>query len=279
MTVPTPRAHEGMTDTALESLLRRDRVLVATGLAAVVAVAWAWLLWQARTMPMAGASVGATAMAEMTATPHPWQAAEFGFVFAMWAVMMVAMMLPSAAPVILLYARVGRQAAQRGKPFAATGFFAAGYLAAWAGFSLLATLVQWQLVRMLLLDAGMASRNTAFSGLLLVAAGAFQWSALKDACLAQCRTPLQFIQDHGGFRGTPRGAFAIGLRHGAYCLGCCWALMALLFVGGVMNIAWIALISLFVLAEKLAPRVRWLSRVAGLGLLAAGVWLLAAALA
>jgi predicted metal-binding membrane protein len=272
----------GMTDTALESLLRRDRAIVAACLAAMIAIAWSYLLWLARTMPMAGMDANAMPMAGMDPAamqlmepaPHPWQAMEFIAVYAMWAVMMVAMMLPSAAPMILLYARVGRQAEHRGKPFAATGFFALGYLFAWAGFSLAATLAQWQLARALLLDPALASTSGALSGLLLVAAGLFQWTALKDACLAQCQAPLQFIHRHGGFRGTPRGAFAIGLRHGAYCLGCCWALMALLFVGGVMNIAWIALLSLFVLAEKLAPRATWLPRIAGLVLVGAGAWML-----
>lgn len=277
-----------MTDSALESLLRRDRAIVAACLAAIAAIAWAYLLWLARAMPMAGMDamhgmgmerMDANAMAWMPRGPHPWGAAGFVATYAMWAIMMVAMMLPSAAPMILLYARVGRQAAREGKPFAATGFFALGYLAAWAGFSLFATLAQWLLARRLLLDADMASGSAALTGALLVAAGLFQWTPLKDACLSQCQAPLQFVHRHGGFRGTPRGAFAIGLRHGAYCLGCCWALMALLFVGGVMNVLWIAVLSLFVLVEKLAARAQWLPRIAGLSLVVAGTWMLATAVA
>lgn len=277
-----------MTDSALESLLRRDRAIVAACLAAIAAIAWAYLLWLARAMPMAGMDamhgmgmerMDANAMPWMPQGPRPWSAAAFAAAYAMWAIMMVAMMLPSAAPMILLYARVGRQAAREGKPFAATGFFALGYLAAWAGFSLFATLAQWLLARRLLLDADMASGSAALTGALLVAAGLFQWTPLKDACLSQCQAPLQFLCRHGGFRGTPRGAFAIGLRHGAYCLGCCWALMALLFVGGVMNILWIAVLSLFVLVEKLAARAQWLPRIAGLSLVVAGTWVLATAVA
>jgi predicted metal-binding membrane protein len=192
----------------------------------------------------------------------------------MWAVMMIGMMIPSAAPMIMIYARVGRQAAQQGKPLAASVYFAAGYLVAWIGFAVLATSAQWALDRGGLLTPTMAGANGVFGGAVLIAAGLYQWTPLKDACLRQCQAPLWFIQRYGGFRADARGAFALGLRHGGYCIGCCWALMALLFVAGVMNVVWIAALAILVLAEKVIPAGRVLSRIAGAALVAAGVWLL-----
>jgi predicted metal-binding membrane protein len=209
----------------------------------------------------------------MAPADAPWGAIEFAFVFAMWAVMMVGMMAPSAAPMILLYARVGRQGRAAGKPLAATGWFAAGYFLAWIGFSLVATLVQWAVERAALLDSRMASASNAFGAIVLIAAGVYQWTPLKDVCLAQCQTPLQFLMRHGGFRGDVPGCLLLGLRHGAYCVGCCWVLMALLFVGRVVNVLWIALLALLVLLEKLTPG-RWVPRVAGAVCVAAGAWLL-----
>jgi predicted metal-binding membrane protein len=178
---------------------------------------------------------------------------------------------------VLIYARVGRQAATQGKPFAATGWFLAGYLLVWSGFSLLATLAQWALDRAALLDGRMSAHSSLLGGCVLVAAGIYQWTALKDACLRQCQSPFAFIQKYGGFRGDPRGALRLGLLHGAWCVGCCWSLMALLFVGGVMNVLWIAALAILVLAEKVLPARAWIARVTGLGLVLAGAWLLARA--
>jgi predicted metal-binding membrane protein len=177
---------------------------------------------------------------------------------------------------ILIYARVGRQAAAQGKPFAPAGWFFAGYLLAWVGFALLATTAQWALERTALLDPMIASASQAFGGIVLIAAGVYQWTPLKDRCLAQCQSPLVFIQRQGGFRRDPPGSLVLGLRHGAYCVGCCWVLMVLLFVGGVMNLLWIAAISAFVLIEKIVPVGRLISRIAGLGFVAAGAWLIVA---
>ncbi len=171
--------------------------------------------------------------------------------FLMWAVMMVGMMAPSAAPMILMYASVGRQGKAQGKPFAATGWFAAGYLLAWSGFSLVATFLQWVIERAAMLDSRMAIDSNLLGAIVLIAAGVYQWTPLKDVCLAQCQSPFQFLMRHGGFRDDPRGCLLLGLRHGGYCVGCCWVLMALLFVGGVMNVLWIALLALLVLLEKL----------------------------
>jgi len=206
---------------------------------------------------------------------RPWSAGEFAFTFGMWAVMMVGMMTPSAAPMVLIYAAVGRQASAHGKPYAATGWFLAGYLLVWLAFALAATAAQLALTQAALLDPMMASSSRVFGGIVLIAAGLYEWTPLKDACLSQCQSPLLFIQRHGGFRRDPPGAVLLGLRHGAYCVGCCWMLMALLFVGGVMNVLWVAALSVFVLVEKRLPPGRLFSRTAGLAFIGAGAWLLA----
>jgi predicted metal-binding membrane protein len=214
----------------------------------------------------------------MLPATEPWRAIEFGYVFLMWAVMMVGMMAPSAAPMILLYARLGRggeaQRKAEGKPFAATGWFAAGYLLAWTGFSLAATFLQWSVERAALLDSRMTLDSNFIGAIVLIAAGVYQWTPLKDVCLAQCQSPFLFLMRYGGFRSDVWGCLLLGLRHGGYCVGCCWILMALLFVGGVMNVLWIALLSLLVLLEKVTPVGRWIARAAGIACVAAGVWLL-----
>jgi predicted metal-binding membrane protein len=273
-----------VSDTTLETVFRRDRAVVVAALAAITALAWAYTIWLAGSMDMGGTDMGGGAampamsgMGTMLAPAlKPWTSSDFAFMFAMWAVMMVGMMTPSAAPMILLYARVGRQAAAQHKPLAATGWFAGGYLLAWTAFSIVATFGQWGLERAALLTPMMASASRVFGGIVLIAAGLYQWTPWKDACLRHCRAPLQFIQQHGGFKHDALGSLAIGFHHGLYCAGCCWALMALLFVGGVMNLLWIAAIAVFVLAEKLVPGGRLLTRLAGAGFVAAGIWLLIA---
>ncbi|HET7848309.1 MAG TPA: DUF2182 domain-containing protein [Pseudolabrys sp.] len=281
-----------MTATALESVLRRDRAIVAAALAVLTALAWVYIVLLANSMAAGGMSMGDMPMSNMPMGDSsgmnmggvlapafkPWTAVEFTTTFAMWTVMMVGMMTPSAAPMILIYARVGRQAALQGKPFAATGFFAGGYLLAWSLFSLVATGGQWALDRAALLTPMMATTSGVLGGLVLIAAGLFQWSPVKDVCLKHCRAPLSFIQHHGGFRRDAAGSLALGFRHGTYCVGCCWALMAALFVGGVMNIVWIAGLAIFVLLEKVIPAGRIVSRAAGAALIVWGVWLMASAL-
>ena len=268
-----------MSDSALETVLRRDRALVAVALGVIVVLAWGYVLWLAADMDMGGMDMTGlrmipAGMGLMAAANAPWGAIEFAFVFFMWAVMMVGMMAPSAAPMILMYARVGRQGKAQGKPFAATGWFAAGYLLAWGGFSLAATFLQWAIERAALLDSRMAIDGKLLGAIVLIAAGVYQWTPLKDVCLAQCQSPFLFLMRHGGFRDDLRGCLLLGLRHGGYCVGCCWVLMALLFVGGVMNVLWIALLALLVLLEKLTPIGRWIARAAGIACAAAGVWLL-----
>jgi predicted metal-binding membrane protein len=267
-----------MSDTALEAVLRRDRAVVIVALAIVTALAWADLLWLADDMAMGGMDMTGYRMIPagrglMMPADAPWQPIEFGYVFVMWVVMMIGMMVPSAAPMILIYARVGRQAAVRGKPFASSGWFAGGYLLAWIAFALFATSAQWALERTALLTPMMASASNKLGAAVLILAGVYQWMPLKEACLSHCRSPLLFIQQHGGFRREPHGALALGFRHGLYCIGCCWALMALLFVGGVMNLFWIAALAILVLIEKVAPFGRVIARVAGLAFVAGGVWL------
>jgi predicted metal-binding membrane protein len=192
----------------------------------------------------------------------------------MWAVMMVGMMTPSAAPMILMYTRVGRQRKADGKTFAATGWFAAGYFLAWTGFSLAATFFQWVIERAALLDSQMAIASNMLGGIVLIAAGLYQWSPVKDICLKQCQSPLGFLMRRGGFRPEPLGALWLGAEHGLYCVGCCWVLMFLLFVGGVMNVLWIAGLALLVLLEKLIPTGHLIPRLTGTALAVAGLYLL-----
>ena len=272
-----------MTDKAFDTALRRDRTIVAAALVALIALAWSYVIWLAADMDMGGMDMSGfrmipAGMSLMMPATEPWNAIEFAFVFAMWAVMMIGMMTPSAMPMILLYTRVGRQSANAGKPLTATGWFASGYLLMWTAFALAATSVQWALERGALLTPTMAAASGVFGGCVMIAAGLYQWMPLKDACLRQCQAPWLFIQRHGGFRGDAVGSLALGARHGLYCVGCCWVLMALLFVGGVMNVLWIAAIAILVLAEKVVPAGRVISRTAGAGLFAGGAWLLAQAL-
>jgi len=271
---------EAMSGPALEAVLRRDRAVVAAALAVITALAWAYTVWLAAGMNMGGEVMSHASGDGAMLSPafKPWTAFDFAFMFVMWVVMMVGMMVPSAAPMILLYARIGRQAAREGRPLAATGFFAGGYLLAWALFSLIATVGQWMMERAVLLTPMIATGSDVLGGLVLVAAGLFQWTPFKDACLKHCQAPLMFIQRHGGFRRDQAGSLRIGLLHGTYCVGCCWALMALLFVGGVMNIVWIAILTIFVLLEKIIPAGRLVSRTAGLALMAWGAWLVSSAL-
>ncbi len=272
-----------MADSALEAALRRDRVVVAAALIALVALAWSYLIWLAADMEMGGMDMSDFRMIPsgfglMMPAGAPWPPVEFAYVFAMWAVMMIGMMTPSATPMILIYARVGRQAASQQQPFAATSWFAGGYLLSWISFAVVATIAQWGIERLGWLTTGMMVSSDIVGGIVLIAVGLYQWTPLKDVCLRQCQAPLQFIQRHGGFRADVSGSFALGFRHGAYCIGCCWVLMALLFVGGVMNVLWIAGIAIFVLLEKLVPAGRVIPRIAGTAFLAAGAWLIVHAL-
>ncbi len=283
--------------TRLETVLRRDRVVVAVSLAVIAVLAWAYVIWLAGRMgmpaPQGAADMAGTDMAgmdmsgmkasgmDMGAAMAPgfqaWTTADFTFTFSMWTVMMIGMMTPSVAPMLLLYAGVGRKANENGHPIASTAWFLAGYLAVWAGFSILATIAQWLLTRLALLNPAMVASSAVLGGAILIAAGLYQWTPMKGVCLRQCQAPIAFLASHGGFRSSPLGALRLGIAHGAYCLGCCWVLMALLFVGGVMNILWIAAIAFLVLLEKVVPAGQWISRISGTLMAVAGVWLLAGA--
>jgi len=206
-------------------------------------------------------------------TLHPWTAVDAALTFAMWAVMMVGMMLPSATPMTLIYAQVGRKAARDGSVLPPTAVFVSGYLCTWTLFSAAATAAQWGLERAALLSPMLVATSPRLGAGLLVAAGAWQLTPWKNVCLARCRDPVHFFAQN--FRPGVRGALRLGFRYGQYCLGCCWLLMGLLFVGGVMNLVWIAALTLFVLAEKAFVRGAWGSRVAGFALIAVGAWLFA----
>lgn len=264
-----------MTSASLERLIRRDRTIVLAALAGIVLLAAAYLASFHRPsdggamadMDMAGMDMSGGAFGLELA---PWSGADFLLMFSMWSAMMVGMMTPSVAPMLLIYTRVARHAEARARPFAPVGWFASGYLLAWSAFSLAATSFQWLLERAALMSAEMRIADARLAGALLVAAGLYQLTPVKEACLGRCRSPFQFIQAHGGFRPQGRASLLLGLRHGAYCIGCCWALMLLLFLGGVMNLLWVAALAAFVLSEKLVPRGRLLSRVAGAALIGAG---------
>ena len=244
---------------ALEQTLRHDRLIVAIGIATVVAFSWGYLI--------AGAGID-MGMADMPMDPEPWSPAQAWLMFAMWWVMMIAMMVPSAAPMILLFAAIKRRQATTESPVVASWLFLAGYLVIWAGFSVVAVSLQWGLEQAGLLSGMMASTSSVFAAIILVAAGLYQLTPIKRACLRYCQSPLLFLSSYWQ-RGVI-GALRMGLRHGSYCVGCCWFLMALLFVVGVMNLAWVAAVAIYVAFERLLPRSEWLSRAAGVGLIVAG---------
>ena len=263
---PLPCMDLMQTTPRIESLLKRDRAIVISGVVAVVAIAWGYTIYVAQSNADMGTSMG-MAMGNV----RPWSGADFSLMFVMWAVMMVAMMVPSAAPMVLLFATVNRRRREQSRPFVATSVFLSGYLVIWAGFALVATLGNWGLHQASLLSSMMGGSSSGYlGGGLLLLAGLFQWSQLKYGCLTHCRSPLSFLMSD--WREGTGGAFKMGLQHGKYCLGCCWVLMALLFVLGVMNLVWIAALAAFVLAEKVIPGGRKVSTVTGGLLVAWGVW-------
>jgi predicted metal-binding membrane protein len=251
----------------LRAALRRDRLVVAAALALVVVLAWIWLLLGAG---MEMSALEMTRMAGMDGwlmQPAVWTPAYVLLMFAMWWAMMLAMMLPSAAPTLLLFARINRGQGQ-GAPLVPTGVFALGYLLVWGGFSALAVVLQWVLEEAKLLSPMLETTDRWLGVAILVAAGLWQLTPLKARCLGQCRSPLAFLMTR--WRPGRGGALRMGLEHGLFCLGCCWFLMALLFFGGVMNLFWIAGLALYVLLEKTLPLGHWLGRAVGLALIGAG---------
>jgi predicted metal-binding membrane protein len=256
----------------MESILKRDRWIVLAALATTTLLAWGYMVHEARAMNLAGMCCCA-GMQMSGPDTSPWSTATLVPLFLMWAEMMVAMMLPSATPMILTFAKVQRNRREQERPFVATGIFLLGYLAVWTGFSAVAAVLQWVLHAKTLLSPMMVSTSPFLGGALLIAAGIFQWTPLKNSCLASCCSPLNFLMT--GWREGKWGAFVMGLKHGTYCAGCCWFLMLLLFVAGVMNVWWIAIITVLVLIEKIAPRGLMLGKIAGVLFIGWGVWMIA----
>jgi len=241
--------------------INRDQIAVGGGLVIIVIIAWAYMLHVAArmddAMPMAMQHV------------MSWNWIDWWSMLSMWSVMMVAMMVPSATPTILIYSKVNSSRKEKSLPYVPTSIFLSGYIVSWIAFSVMATIANWAIHTQGLLTGMMgASTSSILGGCLLVAAGIFQWTPWKYACLSHCRTPMGFIMTE--WREGLFGAIRMGLKHGAYCVGCCWLLMSLLFVLGIMNLIWVGVLAAFVLVEKLSPKGIWISRVSGLGFFAWG---------
>lgn len=255
-------------DRTLESILKRDRAITLAGLATLTVLAWTYLVRLSREV---------TGMAAMgVARMEPWTPADVALTTVMWAVMMTAMMLPAAAPMILVFATVNRKRREAGgAAYLSIGLFVTGYLAMWASFSVAAALLQWGLRSAALLSDQAVAVTPLAGSTLLAVAGVYQLTPLKYACLARCQTPVGFLLAE--WRDGRRGALLMGVRHGLFCLGCCWVLMSLLFVGGAMNLVWVAALSAFVLVEKIIPAGRVVSWASGVALIAWAVWTLQSA--
>ncbi len=258
----------GASAPAALALPARERAIIVSAVLLLAALAWSYMLydyWRMHTLPMS----------EMWMPPTGdlhWSAADFGFTFVMWAVMMVAMMAPTAIPMITMYRLVvGKQCAE--DAHVRTGLFLLGYLVAWSGYSVFATLVQWALHGHELLTPMMDNDSGRLAGSVLIVCGLYQCTPWKDRCLSKCRTPLGFLL--GAWREGRLGALSMGLKHGLFCVGCCWALMLVLFAVGVMNMIWVAVITGLVLAEKLLPfPARAISAASGCLFLGWGAWFL-----
>lgn len=253
-----------MNSTPLEYLLKRDRSVIITGLVLITILSWLYIIYLYRQMVVMDMSA---AFFAMPMTQH-WTITDFGLLFLMWLVMMIAMMTPSVSPLILIFAMINRKKRQQQDPFVYTWYLLAGYFLVWGGFSLLATLLQWLLQQVSLLNPEMKTTSKVLGSIILVAAGIFQFTDLKKTCLGNCRNPIDFINRN--WKEGKQGALKMGIENGTYCLGCCWVLMVLLFFSGIMNLLWIALIAVFVLIEKTFPQPKWISSVAGIALIAYG---------
>ena len=250
-----PFKHRALVNHMLENVLRRDRYVIVVALLALTALAWGNLLSSVHGPMSAGGVSGA-----------------FVYVFGMWVVMMIGMMTPSAAPLLLLHARLAR-VAEFGKPLAATGWFAIGYLLAWTMFSFLVAIAQVALQSAGQLTPMKAVANEFLAGILLIAAGVYQRSSIKHACFVRCQV-IPLLNQHSLFTGHVLASIRLGFRNGAYCVGCCWVLMLLLFVGGVMNLFWVAVLAGLILIEKFLPHQRKWFRLISVILVAGGVLLI-----
>ncbi|MGH8148732.1 MAG: DUF2182 domain-containing protein [Steroidobacteraceae bacterium] len=301
--------------TALAFTSRRPQILVLAAALVLTALAWSYMGWLAARMgatapqgsavtaggqemattgmqrmgTASGRGMGQTGPQDVSAQKvHAagarliapgfarWTVVHYFFIFTMWAVMMVAMMTPSVTPMVLIYARVAHRSLPQGHLPSPAAWFVVGYLASWGLFSALAALAQWGLEALALLTPMMVATSRGFGAAVLIAAGLYQWLPIKNACLASCRAPLVFMQRHGGLRLDAAGSLRLGFLHGGYCVGCCWALMAVLFVTGVMNLLWIAVLMIVVLLEKVIPHGRGFARLTGGIAVGAGIWLIVA---
>ena len=250
----------------MEEVLRRERSLVGACLVTMVLGAWLYLIDMARDMD--GMSMSTVTAMSMPA-PEPWVLADLGLLFLMWSVMMVAMMLPSAGPMVLTFLEVNQRRRTGTGRFVSSWVFVLGYVAVWTAYSLAATLAQWGLHEVALLSPSMTLTSPLLMSGVLIGAGIYQWTPLKRRCLVGCRSPLSFLMSK--WREGSWGAWLMGLEHGFYCVGCCWILMALLFVVGVMNLPWVAAIAVFVIAEKLFPNGEAFGKFTGVVLALAGL--------
>jgi predicted metal-binding membrane protein len=240
-------------------------------------LSWAYMVYLAWDMKDMDMGSGMSMRAGDVVMTHvmSWSVVDFVMTFLMWVVMMVAMMVPAAGPMVLIFANVNRKRQEQQRPFVPTMVFLSGYLVVWWGFALLATLIQWGLHQASLLSSMMGNITPVLGGTLLIAAGVFQWTPFKYACLKHCRTPIGFMMAH--WQEGRRGALGMGMHHGVFCLGCCWFLMGLMFVAGVMNLVWMAGIAAYILLEKVVPQSAWSNVVtwgAGLGMVGWGTWMI-----
>jgi len=247
----------------LGAVFARPKTLAVMCVVTLAALGWLTLGLLLSGMPAFDALCRSLAVPNGT-----WGAAGFALVALMWGAMTLAMMLPSAAPMILTYSEIADTAARKGEPIVSPFMIAAGYTAVWFGFALVATIVQLVLARAALLDAGMVSVSGLFSGAIFIAAGVYQFSELKHACLRQCQHPFPFFFAH--WQTTPRGVFRLGVKQGLYCLGCCWAMMLVMFAVGVMNVLWMAALGMVMTIEKIGTGKRFTYAV-GVALIAIGV--------
>jgi predicted metal-binding membrane protein len=261
-------------DKAVEGVVKRDKIVILIALSTVVVLSWAYIL------SGAGMSMSTSEMTRMILgegethimTPAVWNPGYFVLMFFMWWIMMVAMMLPSATPMLLLFAAINRKQQGKGSSFTPTSIFVSAYLIVWAGFSIVAVVVQWGLQEVGFLSPMLESASVIIGGFILLAAGIYQLTPLKRACLNHCRSPLQFVLTR--WRKGPSGAFLMGIEHGTFCVGCCWFLLCLLFFGGIMNLFWIAGLAVYILLEKTIPVGHWATNVVGIALIVWGITVL-----
>ncbi len=252
---------------SIERIVKRDRLIITFGLAGITAISWIYMF------NMPGGMMNMDRGTRICCNPHihAWNSLNLFLIFSMWTVMMIAMMVPSESPIVLMFAAINRERRRLRQPFVSTGTFLLGYVVAWTIFSASATLTQRGLQAATLLSGTMVINSSILGGALLSFAGIFQLTRLKYACLSRCRSPLGFLLNE--WREGTFGAFIMGFKHGVYCIGCCWLLMGLMFVAGVMNLLWMVIITVLVFLEKVVPGGFWISRLAGLLLIVWGMWM------